>query len=281
MHSITLSENFSSLFPAGVVAAELRGDGDASLLLPAEMEYLSRAVPKRVKEFAAGRACARRAMAEFGIDGFALRVAPDRQPVWPAGLVGSITHTEGICAAVVGRCEEFSGLGVDTEIVGHVSHDIWHSICTVRELAWLDSLPAAQRAAAVTLVFAAKEAFYKCQYPITREWLDFHDLCVEVRWGAAEATFSVAAERAICVAATIFMPLLGRYRLHEGYASAGIAIAATAIDGAAGTGARRVTAVSDRAVIDGAVSDGAVSDGAVSDGAVSDGAVMASGAPRQ
>src|SRR5208282_3247294 len=96
-----LSVSLQSLFPAGVVGAELRAPGDASLLLPAEAEFLGRAVPKRVQEFAAGRLCARRALAEFGIVDFPVRTAHDRQPVWPEFLVGSITHTEGYCAAVV------------------------------------------------------------------------------------------------------------------------------------------------------------------------------------
>jgi len=95
-----LSPTLSRLFLPGVVAADLRGPGDVKLLMPEEARYLGRAVPKRVREFAAGRLCARRALAEFGIVDFAVEVADDRQPVWPASMVGSITHTAGFCAAV-------------------------------------------------------------------------------------------------------------------------------------------------------------------------------------
>ena len=110
-----LSATFASLFPSGVVAAELRAPGDASLLLPAEAQDMSNAVPKRMQEFAAGRLCARRALAEFGVADFPVRVARDRQPLWPGFLVGSITHTAGICAAVVAERARLIALGVDTE----------------------------------------------------------------------------------------------------------------------------------------------------------------------
>ena len=90
-----------SLFPPGVAVAVRREPGDPADLLPGEAVYVAKAVPKRINEFAAGRACARRALATFGMPGAVLLAAPDRQPLWPTGFVGSITHTAGFCAAAV------------------------------------------------------------------------------------------------------------------------------------------------------------------------------------
>lgn len=171
-----LSPTLAVLFPPQVVVAEMREAGDPNTLLPGEAEHIRRAVPKRIQEFAAGRQCARLAMHSFGITDFELRVAADRQPVWPAGLVGSISHTAGLCIAVVADRASISAVGVDCEVVGHVNHEIWATICTATESEWLASLPPPQRAPAVALLFSAKEAIYKCQYPLTGEWLDFHDL---------------------------------------------------------------------------------------------------------
>lgn len=171
-----LSPTLEALFPPEVVVAEMRETGDPSTLLPGEAEHIRRAVPKRVQEFAAGRQCARLALHSFGITDFELRVAADRQPVWPAGLVGSISHTTGLCIAVVADQACISAVGVDCEVVGHVNHEIWATICTETETAWLATLAPPQRAPAVALLFSAKEAIYKCQYPLTGEWLDFHDL---------------------------------------------------------------------------------------------------------
>jgi 4'-phosphopantetheinyl transferase EntD len=225
----TLSSRFHCLFPPGVIVAELREPGDPELLLPAEAAYLGRAVPKRVQEFAAGRLCARRALAEFGVMDFALQVAGDRQPIWPDSMVGSITHTGRLCVAVVAERKRLAAVGVDSEIVGDVARDTWSTICGPGEAAWLDSLPASQQAAAVTLIFSAKEAFYKCQYPVAGEWLNFHDLLIEpLAWGAPMAAFRVRATRQLAFADHATLPMLGQYLFHEEYVSAGVAWPAAA-----------------------------------------------------
>lgn len=227
MNPALLSPDFESLFPDGVAAAELRVPGDASLLLPAEAACLGRAVPKRVEEFAAGRLCARRVLAEFGIMDFALQVGTDRQPVWPASMVGSITHTGGLCAAVAAERKAFAGLGMDSEVVGDVNPDLWPSLCARPEITWLHSLPTAEQTSAAALIFAAKEAFYKCQYPATSEFLNFHDVLIESpQWGVREAGFTVRATRELAIAQFAAFPVRGRYRFHEKYVSAGVALAA-------------------------------------------------------
>jgi 4'-phosphopantetheinyl transferase EntD len=218
-----------SLFPGGVAAAELRAPGDPAQLDPEEALSVARAVPKRLGEFAAGRLCARSALARFGIASFAVRVARDRQPLWPAGLVGSITHTQGFCAAVVGEQARFVGLGLDSENADAVSPDLRPSICIAAELAWIASLPARQRTRAATLVFAAKEAFYKCQYPSTGEWLSFSDLRIVPREQALfEGSFDVEAQRTLQALAPqragASYPLRTAYRFHEEFVSVGVAL---------------------------------------------------------
>ena len=225
-HPPTLSPALSSLFPPGVVAAELRVPGDLELLLPAEARHLERAVPKRAREFAAGRQCARRALAEFGIVDFAIEVAADRQPVWPASMAGSITHTAGFCAAAVAERELIGALGLDSEVVGDVKAAIWSRVCGPAETAWLRALPASERQAAVTLIFSAKEAFYKCQYPITQERLDFQDVRVEAAWGATEGEFRVHPIRTLGVGLHTALPMQGRYLFHQEFVTAGVGLAA-------------------------------------------------------
>jgi 4'-phosphopantetheinyl transferase EntD len=227
MNTVSLSSRMCSLFPPGVAAAELREKGDPGLLLPEEAVYLGRAVVKRAQEFAAGRVCARRALAEFGIFDFPIRVAGDRQPIWPDHMVGSITHTAGFCAAVVAERRCIGAVGLDSEVVGDVNCEIWPSICVPNETVWLASLPASQRAAAVTLIFSAKEAFYKCQYPVVRESLDFRDVSVAAAaWGAPCGVFTIHPARNIAIAEDLTVPLQGRYLFHEQFVTAGMALAA-------------------------------------------------------
>jgi enterobactin synthetase component D len=228
---VNMSSPLRELYPGGVVAAELRDPGDLASLLPAEAACLGRAVPARAREFAAGRQCARSALAQFGIADFPLRAASDRQPLWPRGMTGSITHTVGLCAAVVGERARVGMLGLDSEVVGAISEELWPAICMPRERAWLDSLPPAERAGGVTLLFSAKESFYKAQYPLVSQSLDFHDLEVEVReWGGLKGGFEVRATRSIAIAERNPGPLTGQYLFHEQYASAGVALPEAALE---------------------------------------------------
>ena len=262
MNPASLSAALDTLFPPGAVAADLRGPGNPGLLLPAEAQCVGRAVPKRVREFAAGRLCARRVLAEFGIADFPIRVADDRQPIWPDPFVGSITHTDGYAAAVVAERLRMRALGIDSEIVGQVKVPLWAAICTQSEIAWLRSLPASERAAAATVIFSAKEAFYKCQFPLTRERLNFLDAVVETaaRPGSA-GTFSIRSTRRIAFEDHAAMPLQGRYLFGVDEVTAGIAIPVVAgRDPAHADQTRADTAHADQARADQARADQARAD---------------------
>ena len=58
-----------TLFPPQVVVAEKRQEDWEGGLMPEEAQLIKRAVPKRVREFTAGRVCARRALGQLGITG--------------------------------------------------------------------------------------------------------------------------------------------------------------------------------------------------------------------
>nr|WP_277750651.1 4'-phosphopantetheinyl transferase superfamily protein [Hydrogenophaga sp. NH-16] len=106
----------------------------------------------------------------------------DRAPVWAAGLVGSISHTRRICIAAVGRQHEVGGIGIDVEENLPIPMDIWSSVCTAEEQTYLVSQPADRRGTIATHHFTAKEAFYKWQYPLTKELLDFRDIQITFDW---------------------------------------------------------------------------------------------------
>ncbi len=237
----TLSPLLSELFPPGVAAAEMREAGDPALLHREEAVSVAKAVPQRVGEFAAGRLCARRALERFGITGFALEMAPDRVPVWPVPMVGSITHTRGFGAAVVAERRRFSSLGLDVEAAGGVKRELWRHICVPAESDWLESLPEASRACAATLVFSAKEAFYKCQYPVTGERMNFTDLHVtlpgseEGSWDGAVAAVRATPTRRLAISAGRERSFQGCYRLLDGYLCAGFSLPAGALTSATGS----------------------------------------------
>ena len=177
--NIRPSPLLASLFSAEVLAVQACGVIAAESLHPAEAEYVARAVPKRVAEFAAGRACARVALAQLGVASFILHVGADREPLWPAGITGSITHTAGFCGVVAAQQRQIASLGIDAEVHRAVRAELRCAICTPAEERQLEQLPPDHAADLATVVFSAKEAFFKCQFPLTRQWLNFHDVGVQ------------------------------------------------------------------------------------------------------
>src|ERR1700731_682487 len=72
---------------------------------------------RRQLEFLCGRICAERALRDLGVLNSNVRRAIDRAPVWPPGVVGSISHTHEFAAAAIGLSTKFQSLGVDSERV--------------------------------------------------------------------------------------------------------------------------------------------------------------------
>lgn len=160
------------LLPPGVVVVEAEEPDWASEPLPEEAPQVARAVEKRRREFAAGRSCARRALARIGFPDFAVLTGPNREPIWPAGVVGAITHCAGYCAAAVARAADLPAVGIDAEVNAVLTPDVSRLICTEAERA------AGARLSGVNwpvLLFSAKESIYKAWYPITGRWLGYHD----------------------------------------------------------------------------------------------------------
>jgi 4'-phosphopantetheinyl transferase EntD len=225
-HPPRLATEWAALFPPGVIVFATRLPGEFAAPLPEEAAGLGLgAQPARVQEFSAGRACARRALAEFGIVDFPVRVGAKREPLWPEGYVGSITHTDGLCAAAVGESGSFLGIGLDVERSGRVGASLQARICVPAELDWLAGLAAAEASAAATLVFAAKEAFYKAQFPVLRQWLYFEAVAIELPdWPAPTGSWLLRPQRPIAIAQFCEFPLRGAYRFESEFVIAGVAI---------------------------------------------------------
>jgi len=222
------SSLLSALFPPGISAAELRIPGEPSLLFPEEARHLGAASAKRACEFAAGRLCARRALAENGSIERPLEVDNDHQPCWPPAFTGSITHADGFCGAVVAKRRHIRSLGLDAEVVGDVSPELWPEILTPIEALWIRTLPFTEQLYAAASIFSAKEAFFKCQFTVTGEWLDFQ--AVAVGFSDRESsvrTFSIRPLRKIALLDQYSMPLEGRFDFNGNLVFTGLALYAS------------------------------------------------------
>jgi len=143
---------------------------------PSEREAVTRAVPARVAEYHAGRAAARAAMVALGAPPRPIPMGADRAPIWPQGLTGSISHTAQACVAAVGLSRDWMGIGVDLEEATTLDPLLVGQICTRSEQIWLGQQPAEERGLMAKLIFSAKEAAYKAQYPISGKLFGFDAL---------------------------------------------------------------------------------------------------------
>jgi 4'-phosphopantetheinyl transferase EntD len=219
-----LSPALSALFPAGACAAHVHGVAPPSGLTQDEINSVSHCSKKRISDFSSGRVCARLALRALGIEGFSLLSAPDRQPIWPDGIAGSITHTDSYTAAVVIRQGSVRSVGVDSEAVGAVHEGLWPRICTPAEIEGLRGFASAGRNERAALIFAAKEAFYKSQFPLTGEWVGFADVTIELEAGPhGDGVFVVVPQRPL-LAQQGQQNLTGRFRRHGEFVTAGIAL---------------------------------------------------------
>ncbi|NUQ97341.1 MAG: 4'-phosphopantetheinyl transferase superfamily protein, partial [Streptomyces sp.] len=135
----------------------------------------------RRREFALVRACARRAMEQLGVPAQALLPGERGAPGWPPGLVGSMTHCDGYCAAALVRATDLASVGIDAEPHRPLPDGVLDAVSLPAEAARLRRL--AVRHPEVhwdRLLFSAKESVYKAWFPLTGLWLEFTEADIEV-----------------------------------------------------------------------------------------------------
>ncbi|MGZ8065672.1 amonabactin biosynthesis phosphopantetheinyl transferase AmoD [Aeromonas salmonicida] len=179
----------------------------ARILLPSSLQ---RAAPKRLGEFLAGRLAARQALHRFGLDDHVVAIGAAREPRWPAGFEGSISHSllqgrgMALCAVRPGQ----AGMGLDLEawLEDGPACELWPGIVDDEEWARLQRCPLGP-AQGLTLVFSAKESLFKALYPRVGRYFDFLD----ARWLAmTEQTLTLELKSALTPA----LPAGWRATLH-------------------------------------------------------------------
>lgn len=211
------------LLPSFAACVETRRDLLDIELFPSEVETLGRAVEKRRREFVTGRACARLALEQLGVAPAAIPGGAGGAPVWPAGVVGSITHCRGFRAAAVARATDALALGIDAEPDEPLPPGVLEEVAHGPEL---DVVAAGGPGAdAGRLLFTAKEAVYKAWFPLTGRWLGFEDARVSLDGpaGTFRAELLVPAPRVAGVALSTFA---GRWSAAGGVICATVVVSA-------------------------------------------------------
>ena len=169
-----------ALLPPGAVAVERLADVDG-VLFAAESAALGRAVEKRRREFTTARICAREALARLGAPAGAVGARADGMPLWPPGVVGSITHCEGYRACAVARARQLSAVGIDAEPHAPLPDGVLDAISRPHERRLLASLQGDTPGVHwERILFSAKESLYKALCGLAPRPLSFHDAIVRL-----------------------------------------------------------------------------------------------------
>ncbi|ARD38685.1 hypothetical protein B6E78_04145 [Edwardsiella ictaluri] len=152
---------------------------------------LNKALPIRRAEYLAGRALAKINLAQLHI--FDHQLLPDRNgvPQWPTCISGSLSHNRDMAICVTLPCEQARMVGIDIEklISPEDAQLLWRHIISPQEYAFLLTQPLDFHQM-LTLVFSAKESFYKLVFPKTRAAMIFHSVKI-VAFDLSSGVFSL------------------------------------------------------------------------------------------
>ena len=217
----------SSVLPASVVSAARVHDDDAGPLHPREEPAVARAVATRRAEFTTARSCAREALASLGAPAEAVPVGEERAPVWPAGVVGSITHTRGFRGAAVAWRSVVRSVGIDAEVHDALPDGVLEAVSSPGERDVVERLSAERPDVWWDrLLFSAKESVYKTWFPLTGRWLGFEDAeLVPAQDGTFVARLLVEGPT---VDGAVVSSFEGRWAVADGILATAIALPAAA-----------------------------------------------------
>jgi len=217
---ISPSSVISDLLGPNVVGYEVRSKGYIPPVFSQEEEMIRNSCVSRREHFSLGRACARSALSCFGYTSFPVIADKKRAPIWPSDLVGSISHADGYCAVALARKDHYLGLGIDVETIGKLDIEAWPLVFTQAEIETLNALCMPCKSAMATIMFSAKEAFYKCQYQVTKSWVGFKDVELEV----TDNEFLVKGVDGYKTSHLVNTSPVGRFRLIDEYAFTAISV---------------------------------------------------------
>ena len=213
----------STLFDKGICVAGGPPELARGRLFPEEQKLIAGALEARRQEFKAGRLYARQALAELGFVPSPI-LAIDRKPIWPSGTLGTITHKPGICGVAVAQKTELAGLGLDVERRDAVTTELHKHVLTAAELDWLHAMPVASQAHWATLIYSAKEAFYKSLAELEVGFVGFHDVRIEL---GPSNTFDVVVQSKSLETKLPPIKIEGRSVCHQDWVWTGVMLRTT------------------------------------------------------
>ena len=131
-----------------------------------------RAVPSRVLGFRLGRLAAHRALRQLGRDDGPILSGTAREPLWPPGIAGSISHSGTNAVALVAPSDHTDGVGIDIE-ERRPAPELAEQVPRSEEWDWIQDSPPERHDELVLALFSAKESIFKAFYPRVERFFGF------------------------------------------------------------------------------------------------------------
>ena len=167
--------------PGLLIGHRVIAPGDEDALLQEEAVSIASPISAVRRPSGAARVVARALMARLGYPGAAVPKGASGEPIWPAGIIGSMAHDDRIAVAAAGLQRDIRAVGIDIEPALPLPMDMLELVATPQELSGIAADPLQGR-----LLFSAKEAVYKAVFPLDRVFLEFRD--IEIDLGRSKAT---------------------------------------------------------------------------------------------
>ncbi|GAB2846413.1 4'-phosphopantetheinyl transferase [Pseudoduganella ginsengisoli] len=187
-------------------------------------EQISRSVPKRQAEFFYGRLCAREALRAIGVTDHVLATGRSREPLWPAGVIGSISHNDEFSAAVALRKTPYSGIGIDIESFFDAPkrEAVFNLAVTAQEYARLTQKREIDPELSLVVAFSAKESFFKAAFHAVGAYFDFDavsvtDICAQRKVITLEVADDLCAQFKRGTTAQIWFDLIAPRTVITGF----------------------------------------------------------------
>lgn len=150
---------------------------------PGYEQYLHKATVKRKSEFLAGRYCAQESLKRWQVQDEIIGIGEGRHPIWPAGIVGSISHCHAYAVAVTAKVDNVLAVGLDAEDVAkeETINEIMEMVVNQNEIVLIKE--PSRRDVVFTVIFSMKESFFKAVYPIVGFYFDFQAISIiDIDW---------------------------------------------------------------------------------------------------
>lgn len=138
----------------------------------------------RAAEFLAGRYLSALCLNSLQSKITSVAVGLNREPIFPKGFIGSISHSHGFVICMVSKQTQHAVSGIDVEYMleGVTCGDIYAYVINTSEQFLIDKETHSPNLI-VTLFFSIKESVFKALFPFLNKFFDFNALSIiEVNW---------------------------------------------------------------------------------------------------